>query len=163
MFGTATPGRPNVAEGQPVTLGLRFHATRSGTITGVRFYKNAQNTGTHVGRLWAADGQLLATATFAGETASGWQTASFPTPVPVTAGTTYVVSYHTPTGNYSADNDTFAGRSVTSGPLDRPCNPARRPQRRLHLRRRWLPDCELPSVQLSRRRRIQRLTDMHHT
>ena len=51
--------------------------TRSAPITGIRFYKAAANTGTHIGSLWTADGQRLAQATFTGETASGWQTVTF--------------------------------------------------------------------------------------
>ena len=40
--------------------------------------------------------------TFSGESASGWQTATFATPVAVTAGITYVASYYAPLGHYSA-------------------------------------------------------------
>ena len=32
-----------------VTLGLKFYADVSGTITAIRFYKGSTNTGTHVG------------------------------------------------------------------------------------------------------------------
>ena len=35
-----------------------------GAVTGVRFYKAATNTGTHVGSLWTTGGTLLASATF---------------------------------------------------------------------------------------------------
>ncbi len=35
-----------------------------GFVTGIRFYKASTNTGTHVGNLWSATGQLLASATF---------------------------------------------------------------------------------------------------
>ena len=44
-----------------------------GYITGLRFYKAATNTGTHVGNLWTAAGSLLSSVTFTNETASGWQ------------------------------------------------------------------------------------------
>ena len=54
----------------------------AGTINGIRFYKGAGNGGTHLGHLWTNGGALLAEATFTGETASGWQTARFATPVP---------------------------------------------------------------------------------
>ena len=70
----------------------------AGTITGVRFYKEIDNTGTHTGSLWSAGGTLLASGTFSGESASGWQELDFSTPVAITAGTTYVVSYHTDAG-----------------------------------------------------------------
>ncbi len=58
-----------------------------------------------MGDLWTASGALLASATFTNETASGWQQVNFSTPVSITAGTTYVASYHTNTGNYA---DTLA-------------------------------------------------------
>ena len=55
----------------------------AGSITGIRFYKGAGNGGTHVGHLWTLSGTLLATATFTGETASGWQQVSFASPVAI--------------------------------------------------------------------------------
>ena len=58
----------------------------------MRFYKDAAETGTHVGRVWTAGGQPLASVTFTGETASGWQQATLATPVDLSAGASYVVS-----------------------------------------------------------------------
>ena len=81
-----------------VELGVKFRADASGVINGVRFYKSSTNTGTHVGHLWTVAGQLLASVTFTGETASGWQQATFATPVAITANTIYVVSYSAPNG-----------------------------------------------------------------
>jgi hypothetical protein len=63
---------------------------------------------------------LLATATFTNETASGWQQVSFSNPVAITAGTTYVASYHT-NGDYSADPNLFA-TAQTNGPLTAPAS-----------------------------------------
>jgi hypothetical protein len=94
---------------------MKFQADVAGTITGIRFYKGAQNTGTHTGSLWTSTGTLLASATFTNETTSGWQTVMLANPVEIQAGTTYVVSYHTG-GNYSATSDGFAS-SVTNGHL----------------------------------------------
>src|SRR5262249_18522627 len=87
-----TPQTADAADGNAVELGVRFTPSISGTITGVRFYKGSLNTGAHVADLWSSTGALLATATFSGETASGWQQVNFSTPVAVTAGTTYVAS-----------------------------------------------------------------------
>ncbi len=42
-----------------------------GTVSGLRFYKATANTGTHVGSIWSASGERLASATFTSETASG--------------------------------------------------------------------------------------------
>ena len=91
-------GAVDAADTSAVNLGVQFQASSSGTITGIRFYKDADNTGTHIGSLWTSTGTLLATGTFTGESASGWQELDFSTPVPVTAGTTYVASYHTAPG-----------------------------------------------------------------
>jgi hypothetical protein len=91
-----------------VELGMKFTAAVNGQVTGVRFYKGSNNTGTHTGRLWTSTGSVLASGTFSGESASGWQTMTFGTPVSVTAGTTYVVSYHAPAGNYSYTSAYFA-------------------------------------------------------
>ena len=97
---------------------MKFQASGSGRITGMRFYKGPTNTGAHVADLWSSTGALLATATFTGETASGWQQVNFSNPVFVTAGTTYVASYHT-SGNYSADSNFFA-TPLTNGQLTAP-------------------------------------------
>lgn len=100
----------------PYEFGLRFKPDQNGFITGVRFYKGAGNDGPHFGRLWRADGALLAQAQFTSESASDWQQVSFSTPVFVGAGTTYVVSYGDPTGHFSIDTNYFAV-PIESGPF----------------------------------------------
>ncbi len=95
---------------------MKFIASTDGMITGLRFYKSAANTGVHTASLWNAAGQLLATATFTGETNSGWQQVNFVTPVAITAGATYVASYHTSAGHYSVDRS-FFNSQFTSGAL----------------------------------------------
>jgi hypothetical protein len=113
-------GRPAIAaqnDTNAVEVGVRFKPSQNGTVTGVRFYKGSANTGTHVGNLWSSSGTRLASATFTRETASGWQSVTFPTPVNVTAGTTYTASYHAPTGRYSATERFFNGGAFAEGPL----------------------------------------------
>jgi hypothetical protein len=85
-------------------------------VIGVRFYKETDNTGSHIGSLWSSTGSLLATGTFSGETASGWQELDFTSPVAITAGTTYVVSYHTNVGHYAITSNGLAS-AVTNGPV----------------------------------------------
>jgi methionine-rich copper-binding protein CopC len=115
---TATPTNPLENDGDTVELGVKFRSDIDGVITGVRFYKGGPaNGGTHVGHLWTSSGTLLGSVTFASETASGWQQALFPTPIPVTANTTYVVSYFAPQGSYAADLNYFASSGVDNGPL----------------------------------------------
>lgn len=100
-----------------LSLGVRFRADRNGFITGVRFYKSAANTGRHVGSLWTNSGNLLATAVFTNETASGWQQANFTTPVAISANSVYVASYYDPNGHFSLDLSYFDDHSVDAPPL----------------------------------------------
>ncbi|HEU5472686.1 MAG TPA: DUF4082 domain-containing protein [Actinophytocola sp.] len=120
LFGAGdTPALVSMNDPNAVEVGVRFTCSTGGQATGMKFYKGAQNTGTHVGRLWQANGTQLATATFIGETASGWQSVNFPAPVTLTAGTTYIVSYHAPVGRYSASSNFFTAAHI-SGALTAP-------------------------------------------
>ena len=113
--GTPT-GSSESSDPNAQTTGVRFQASSSGYITGVRFYKEPDDTGAHTGSLWSSTGQLLASGTFSGETASGWQELDFSSPVAVTAGTTYVASYFSSTG-YPAYTAQGLASAVTNGPL----------------------------------------------
>jgi Domain of unknown function (DUF4082)/Cadherin-like domain len=123
LFGANyTPQVTTANDQSPVELGFKFQADTNGEIVGIQFYKSADNTGTHVANLWSSTGTLLATATFSNETASGWQQVNFASPVAITAGATYVASYHTD-GNYSADPNYFA-TAHTNGLLTAPSSAA---------------------------------------
>ncbi len=98
---TDTPAIPAQPEALPVELGVKFKSNDPGYITGLRFYKGTGNTGTHYGHLWTTSGTLLGTATFSGETDTGWQEAALHPPIAIVAGTVYIASYHTPTGHWS--------------------------------------------------------------
>ena len=100
-----------------VEVGVKFRSDVAGTIQGIRFYKAAANTGTHIGNLWTSNGTRLATATFSDETASGWQQALFATPVAIASNTVYVASYHANNGHYSADLNYFPAKGVDNPPL----------------------------------------------
>ena len=115
--GTATPTVASSGDNNAIEVGLKFRSDVNASILGVRFYKGANNTGTHIGNLWTSAGTLLGTATFANETATGWQQVLFDSPIPVTANTTYVVSYFAPNGNYAADGSYFSAIGVCSPPL----------------------------------------------
>jgi hypothetical protein len=91
---------------------VKFRSDVAGSVSAIRFYKGSRNTGTHTGSLWTATGALLATGTFSGESASGWQQLTFSAPVPIDANTTYVASYYAPTGHYA-----FGVSTPASGPL----------------------------------------------
>jgi hypothetical protein len=112
----APSGASDAADTSAVNLGVQFRASSSGRVIGVRFYKYADNTGSHTGSLWSSTGTLLASGTFSGESASGWQELDFSTPVAITANTTYVVSYHTDAGHYAFTSNGLSS-AVTNGPL----------------------------------------------
>ena len=113
---TAPSGATDTSDTSSVELGLKFTASSNGTISGIRFYKEPDNNGTHTGTLWSSSGTVLATGTFTSESTQGWQELDFSTPVTVTAGTTYVASYHTTTGHY-ADTSGGLASAVTNAPL----------------------------------------------
>jgi hypothetical protein len=122
LFGpSAVPAQPDAGEGIPVEVGVKFRADEDGYVSGLRFYKGITNTGTHVGHLWTRGGRKLAEATFAPETASGWQQVQFDRPVAVSANVTYVASYHSPTGAYALDEPYF-GSGLDNPPLHAPAN-----------------------------------------
>jgi N,N-dimethylformamidase beta subunit-like, C-terminal/Domain of unknown function (DUF4082)/Bacterial Ig-like domain/Bacterial Ig domain len=114
---SATPSVAADSDTNSIEVGVKFRTDVNGFITGIRFYKGSTNTGTHVGSLWSAGGSLLAQATFSNESTSGWQQVSFASPVAVTAGATYVASYHANAGHYAGDTGYFAASGVDSGPL----------------------------------------------
>ena len=112
---SAVPGTP-FTDSPPLTLGVRFRSDAGGSITGIRYYKGVGNIGTHIGVLYSNSGVLLAQATFQGETASGWQTVAFTTPVAISANTTYIAAYFSPSG-YGYDLGYFSNSGMDNGPL----------------------------------------------
>ena len=66
---------------------------------------------------------------FTNETATGWQTVTFASPVPVTAGMTYVVSYTAPNGHYAVLADAFELSGRGGRPAVGPAAASARPTR----------------------------------
>ena len=114
---TATPAVLDVGSDSPVELGVTFKADSNGYIGGIRFYKSAGNTGGHTAHLWNSAGALLASATFTGESSSGWQQVNFSKPVAITVNAVYVASYHTTIGHYSVSPYYFATSGLNRPPL----------------------------------------------
>jgi Domain of unknown function (DUF4082)/Bacterial Ig-like domain len=116
MFTGITPaGVSNT--GTVTEAGTHFTPSVAGEVTAIRFYKFAQDTGTHTVSLWRANGTRLARVTVTGETATGWQQMALPTPVALTAGTAYVVSYTSPNGRVAMTNNFFTTTPYDAGPL----------------------------------------------
>ena len=116
IFTTQTPTSGTENDGQALELGVKFRSAVAGTINGIRFYKTSGNSGTHIGELYSSTGTRLAQATFVNETATGWQTVLFTTPVSISANTTYVAAYFSSSGNYASTSGYFAS-AVVNGSL----------------------------------------------
>lgn len=95
-------------------LGTAFSSAVPGNITAIRFWKNASESGTHMGNIWnpSSTGQPLTSVTFAGETASGWQQQNLTTPLAIAVNTQYVVSVNTGNAFYAATNSGLAAQIV---------------------------------------------------
>ncbi len=118
---TRTPSATSTST-TPVTVGVQFSSTRAGKVTAIRYYAASTNTGRTV-KLYSSTGQVLGSATTT-QTTAGWRTATFTTPVSITANTTYMASYHAPVGRYSTT--TFGYFSAyTAAPLTVPSNGGR--------------------------------------
>jgi hypothetical protein len=124
LFEGMTPPLVATDDTSAVELGTAFSTSEPGEVTAIRFYKGPGNSGVHVGSLWSATGERLATVTFTDETETGWQRAALSSPVVLTPGETYVVSYHAPNGRYAYQQGFFAA-PWTAGPLTAPTDNGR--------------------------------------
>jgi phosphodiesterase/alkaline phosphatase D-like protein len=118
---SVTPKVASNNDGNSTEVGVKFTSDQDGFIKGLRFYKGPNNTGTHIGSLWtnvqSPTPTKLGSVTFTNETATGWQQATFATPINIVAGQTYVASYHAPNGGYAVDQHYFATSELANSPL----------------------------------------------
>lgn len=96
-------------------LGMKFKASQTGQVARIRFYKPELETGTHTGHIWKPSGQLLGSAVFTGESASGWQEAELAATVDILKDSVYIVSVNCNT-RYGATVEGLAS-VITNGPL----------------------------------------------
>lgn len=97
-------------------LGLKVVARQNGYITALRFYKPIINPdATHTGHVWDKNGNLLASVTFTNESDYGWQEASLSTPLAVTKGDLYIISYGINTAIYQARVGSLTSARESSG------------------------------------------------
>ncbi|MBO0737573.1 MAG: DUF4082 domain-containing protein [Alphaproteobacteria bacterium] len=108
LFGNVVPPVTDSDDPNAIEVGVQFTPQRNGGVIGLRFYKSAANVGPHFGHLWDGEGNLLATANFINPITEGWyQRMLGGTPVMLTAGQSYVASYHTPSGHYAEASEFF--------------------------------------------------------
>ena len=88
---------------------MKFTSSAAGQITALKFYRSPGDTGPDLLDLWSSTGTKLASATFTNTPRAAGRPSMLATPVSITAGTTYVASYHT------------SGAYVATGQLLRQC------------------------------------------
>jgi hypothetical protein len=117
IFLTEAPDSTGPALGQSWEQGVEFSSSVSGQITHIRFWKDKdEDYSGHIGHIWnASTGQELATATFTCETDSGWQQAPLATPLQITPGTRYKVTYNV--RMFVAKTFNVFNGPIPSGPL----------------------------------------------
>lgn len=97
---------------EAVELGMRMRFDRDGSVTGITLRRGTYSGPVTV-RVWSGAGELL------GEEVGSGQEVMLSSPVPVTAGADYVVSYYTPAGGYASTERYFTG-SVIRAPFSAP-------------------------------------------
>ena len=124
------PGLPVHDLGERVDAGRRArrrrHERRSrsasssaptgGYVTGLRFYKGTGNTGTHVGHLWTAPARCWPGDLHERDRERLAAGRPSPTPVAITANTTYVASYHAPNGPLRGQRGLLRHRAASTTP-----------------------------------------------
>jgi hypothetical protein len=116
LFPFDTPQATASGQGLTWEQGVEFSSNVSGTITAIRFWKDSgEPAGGHVGHIWTASGTHLASAPFFYETTSGWQTAQLQTPLPITAGVRYKVTYNL--NSVGAKTFNVLNSPIVSGPF----------------------------------------------
>ncbi|HPI48149.1 MAG TPA: DUF4082 domain-containing protein, partial [Hyphomonadaceae bacterium] len=118
LFGSApATGTTLYNDNTAVELGMKFSVGQAGSVSGLRYYRDANDasdTDVRQGHLWSSSGALLGTVTFTstpGQT--GWQVANFSSPVALVTGQEYTVSYRT-TNNYLSTAGFFASSREVS-------------------------------------------------
>ena len=97
----------------PLEVGFTFKPAESGTLSGVRFYQNAPNSGVVSASVWSSTGVLLAQAPVNPVAAVGWRTV--PIDLDLDADVTYTVSVLDNDGRIPAIENFFAEAKTTNG------------------------------------------------
>jgi endonuclease/exonuclease/phosphatase family metal-dependent hydrolase len=107
------------ADTRSVELGVKLRSNVDGSIEAIRFYRGTGNSSGYMARLWTSSGVLLAQAPVTDGAIPGWQEVHLPSPVAITAGTTYVASYYTSNGRFARDPGGLTN-AISSGNLTAP-------------------------------------------
>lgn len=112
---TLAPKVQATTDTRSVNLGMKFSSDRNGSVVAVQFHRSPQQTKAYTASLWDLDGTLLSQTTFPASTTPGWQTAELPSPVSLSKGRWYVVSYLASDGRHSLTEDVFTSNISNDG------------------------------------------------
>jgi hypothetical protein len=123
LFSNAVPQTAIAPDSSAVTLGMKFWSTQAGTISGIRFYRGAENSNGYTVKLFTAGGSLLASARASTDTCAVpcWEQVNFASPLSLAAYTTYVAAYYTSNGRYPDDTNGLEN-AKTNGALTAPAS-----------------------------------------
>lgn len=126
IFGSAAPSNISTYSDTPITVGVKFWSTQSGSISAIRFYRATTNPGGYVATLYTKRGTLLGSVAMARESSPvpGWQVAAFAAPISISPNTTYVAAYYLPSGSDYQVVQYGLTQGVTTGPLTAPSSSA---------------------------------------
>jgi hypothetical protein len=117
MFPNDVPQTTGSGGGSTWEQGVEFTPAVSGKITHIAFWRaSTEPIGNHVGRIWTITGIPLASAPFAETSTPGWQYAQLQTPLQVTAGVRYKVTYNI-NSVVAKTFDVFTGGSLNRSPF----------------------------------------------
>jgi hypothetical protein len=110
VLGDRTPENPAALfDLFSVELGVQLIPKSKGHIHAVRFYQASGGLETYRASIWAANGQLIATAEVTpSSTEPGWLTARFSPPIAVSAGELITASYNASSGAYPYEYEGLA-------------------------------------------------------
>lgn len=93
------PTEPGKNDGSDLTTGMRFSPKQKSIVTGLRYFRDGNFTGSTVGHLWDNTGKKLAEATF--PAGSGWINVSFISPILIDSAKEYIASFSNDGGFYA--------------------------------------------------------------
>ncbi|MBK9464979.1 MAG: DUF4082 domain-containing protein [Chitinophagaceae bacterium] len=119
IWNAGTTGGSQVVDNATTELGVKIKSSSAGTISGIRFYKTGTGILNFTGSLWEVGNTTtpLATMNYTSDNMPGWKQINFATPVPITANTSYIASYFSPSPNYYAFTANGLATPLVSGPL----------------------------------------------
>jgi hypothetical protein len=134
IFGNSVPANAVDPDTNAVTLGVKFWSTQAGTISGIRFYRGANNGSGYTVKLFTAGGSLVASAKAEKDTCAVpcWEQVNFASPISLAVNITYIAAYYT-SEREICRRQKRSDKRQDERPTDRTSESGGRRQWRLHL------------------------------